>query len=34
MAIIQPRPTHILYQCAKFDDDRASFNEIFDECEV
>ena len=22
MAVIQPRPTHILYQCAKFGDDR------------
>ena len=26
MAVIQPRPTHILYQCAKFGDDRTSFN--------
>ena len=24
MAVIQPRPTHILYQCAKFGDDRKS----------
>ena len=30
MAVIQPRPTHILYQCAKFDVDRMSFNVIFD----
>ena len=30
MAVIQPRPTHILYQCAKFGDDRTSFNVIFD----
>ena len=29
MAVIQPRPTHILYQCAKFGDDRMSFNVIF-----
>ena len=29
MAVIQPRPTHILYQCAKFGDDRTSFNVIF-----
>ena len=28
MAVIQPRPTHILYQCAKFGDDRTSFNVI------
>ena len=28
MAVIQPRPTHILYQCAKFYDDRTSFNVI------
>ena len=25
MAVIQPRPTHILYQCAKFGDDWTSF---------
>ena len=25
MAVIQPRPTHILYQCAKFGDNRTSF---------
>ena len=30
MAFIQPRHTHILYQCAKFGDDRTSFNVIFD----
>ena len=24
MAALQPRPTHILYQCAKFGDDRTS----------
>ena len=29
MAVIQPRPTHILYQCAKFGDDRTSFNVIW-----
>ena len=29
MAVIQPRPTHILYQCAKFGDDQTSFNVIF-----
>ena len=34
MAVIQPRPTHILYQCAKFGDDRASFNVMFDVCDV
>ena len=33
MAVIQPRPT-ILYQCAKFGDDRTSFNVIFDVCDV
>ena len=26
MAVIQSRPTHIIYQCAKFCDDRMSFN--------
>ena len=30
MAVTQPRPTHIIYQCAKFGDDRTSFNAIFD----
>ena len=34
MAVIQPHPTHILYQCAKFGDDRTSFNVIFDVCDV
>ena len=34
MAVIQPRPTHILYQCAKFGDDRTSFTVIFDVCDV
>ena len=29
MAVIQPLPTHILYQCAKL-----SFNVIFDVCDV
>ena len=33
MAVIQPHPTHILYQCAKFGDDRMSFNFIFDVCD-
>ena len=28
MAAIQPRLTHILYQCAKCGDDRTSFNVI------
>ena len=34
MAVIQSRPTHIPYQCAKFGDDRALFNVIFDVCYV
>ena len=34
MEVIQPRPTHILYQCAKCGDDRTSFNVIFDVCDV
>ena len=34
MAVKQPRLTHIPYQCAEFDDDRASFNVIFDVCYV
>ena len=34
MVVMQPRPTHILYQCAKFGDDRTSFNAIFDVCDV
>ena len=31
---IQSRPTHILYQCAKFGDDRTSFNVICEVCDV
>ena len=31
---VQPRPTHILYQCAKWGDDRTSFNVICDVCDV
>ena len=34
MAVIQPRPAHILYQCAKFGDDRTSFNVIFGEYKI
>ena len=34
MAVIQPRPTHMLYQCVKFGDDRTSFNVICDVCDV
>ena len=34
MAVLQPRPTHILYQCAKCGDDRTSFNVICDVCDV
>ena len=34
MAVIQPRPTHILYQCAKRGDDRMPFNVICDVCDV
>ena len=40
MAAIQPRPTHILYQCAKCakcakcGDDRTSFNVICDMCDM
>ena len=34
MAVIQPRSTHILYQYAKFGDDRTSFNVIFGVCDV
>ena len=30
MAVIQPGPTHILHQCAKYGDDRTSFNVICD----
>ena len=32
MAVIQPRSTYILYQCAKCGDDRTSFNVICDVC--
>ena len=28
MAVIQPRPTHILYQCAKCGDDRTSLTSL------
>ena len=34
MVVMQPRPTHILDQWAKFGDDRMSFNVIFDVCDV
>ena len=34
MAVLQPRHTHNRYQCAKFSDDRTSFNVIFDVCDV
>ena len=34
MAVIQPRPTYILYQCAKCGDDRTPFNVICDVCDV
>ena len=34
MVVMQPRPTHILYQCAKCGDDRTSLNVIFDVCDV
>ena len=34
MAVMQPRPTHILYQCAKFGDDRTSFSVMFDVCDT
>ena len=34
MAVIQPRPNHILDQCAKCEDDRTSFNVIGDVCDV
>ena len=34
MPVIQPSPTHILYQCAKFGDDRTSLNVILDVCDV
>ena len=31
---MQPHSTHIIYHCAKFGDDRKSFNVIFDVCNV
>ena len=31
---MQPRPTHILYACAKFGDDRTSLNVICDVTDV
>ena len=34
MAVIQPRPTYIPYQCTRFGDDRALFNVILDVCDV
>ena len=34
MPVIQPRPMHILYQCAEFSDDGTSFNIIFDVYDV
>ena len=34
MAVIQLRPTHILYRCAKCGDDRTSLNVICDMCDV
>ena len=34
MVVMQPRPIPILYQYAKFGDDRTSFNVIFDVCDV
>ena len=34
MAVIQPLHTHIPYQCAKFGDNWALFNDIFDVCDV
>ena len=34
MAVIEYRPTHILYQCAKCGDDRTSFSVICDVCDV
>ena len=34
MVVMQPHPTHIIYQCAKFGDEQASFNVIFDVCDV
>ena len=34
MLVMQPRPTHNLYQCGKLGVDRTSFNFIFDVCDV
>ena len=34
MVVMQPHPTHIIYKCDKFGDDRTSFNLIFDVCDV
>ena len=34
MAVIQPRPTHSIYQCVKCGDDRTSVNIICDVCDV
>ena len=34
MVVKQPNFIHIFYQCAKFGDDRASFNVMFDVCDV
>ena len=34
MAVMQPRPTPIIYQCAKCGDAWTSFNVIFDVCDV
>ena len=34
MVLIQPHSTHIIYHCAKFGDDRTSFNVLFDVCNV
>ena len=31
---MQARTTQIIYQCAKFGEDRTSFNVIFDVCDV
>ena len=33
MTVIQPRPTHNLYKCAKCGDDRTSVHVIFDVCD-
>ena len=34
MAVIQPRHADMTYQCAKFGDNRALLNVIFDVCYV